>query len=46
VPEDLEIEGDEERFTIEVSYDTLDLYGEITATREIVVLSEREEESG
>jgi hypothetical protein len=37
VPEDLEIDGDEETLTINVVYDTLELYGTVTGTRRFTV---------
>ncbi len=37
VPTNLELAGKKETFTIEVTYDTLELYGRVTASRKIVV---------
>jgi len=37
VPDDIELEGDEETFTITATYDTRELYGTVTGTREITV---------
>jgi hypothetical protein len=37
VPNDLQLSGDEETFTIEVTYDTRELYGTVKEEREIVV---------
>ena len=39
MPEDLPLRGEEERFTITVSYDTLELYGKVEASREFVIMS-------
>jgi len=41
VPEDLIIEGGEEKFNVAVVYDTMHLYGRVEATREIVIVSEK-----
>jgi hypothetical protein len=35
VPKDLQLDGNEETFTVQVLYDTLELYGKISATRSI-----------
>ncbi|MFC1782040.1 hypothetical protein ACFL02_00465 [Planctomycetota bacterium] len=37
MPEDLEIEGSEETFTVEVVYETKELYGAVKASRQIVI---------
>jgi hypothetical protein len=37
VPNDLKLSGEEETFNIEVLYDTKELYGKVTATRQFVV---------
>jgi hypothetical protein len=37
VPEDLNLKGGRERFTITVTFDTLELYGKVTGSREVVV---------
>jgi hypothetical protein len=37
VPENLKINGSEEKFNINVKYDTRELYGKVTATRQIVI---------
>jgi hypothetical protein len=37
VPEDIVLDGDEETFIVHVLYDTRELYGEISARREIVI---------
>jgi hypothetical protein len=37
VPKDLAINGDQETFTITVTFETGDLYGKVVATRQIVV---------
>jgi len=37
VPSDLKLSGDQETFTIEVTYDTRELYGTVKGKREIVV---------
>jgi len=37
VPEDLNLRGGEETFTIEVTYDTRELYGAVIGKREITV---------
>jgi len=37
VPTDLKLDGKQETFTIQVLYDTQELYGKVTATREIVI---------
>jgi len=41
VPKDLKIKGNEESFTITVNYDTLELYGRLTASRNIVIFKEQ-----
>jgi hypothetical protein len=37
VPEDIELNGKEEEFTITVNYDTKQLYGKVSAQREFTV---------
>jgi len=37
VPKDLKLAGKQERFTITASYDTLELYGKVQASRTIVI---------
>jgi hypothetical protein len=37
VPEDIELNGEEEKFTITVSYNTKQLYGKVSAQREFTV---------
>jgi len=37
VPTDLKINGSEETFNVQVQYDTLELYGKVTATRQFVI---------
>ncbi len=37
VPADLTLDGNEETFNVQVQYDTLELYGKVTATRQIVI---------
>jgi hypothetical protein len=37
VPDALKLSGKEERFTITVKYDTLELYGKVEASRTITV---------
>jgi hypothetical protein len=37
VPDDLEINGDEEEFTVTVIYETQKLYGTVTAQRKIKI---------
>lgn len=37
VPEDLKLDGDQETFTIQVTYETHELYGTVTGTREFTV---------
>lgn len=39
MPKDLELSGKEERFTVKVDYDTLELYGKVAAKRTIVITS-------
>jgi len=38
VPEDIELDGAKETFTITVTYDTMELYGTVTGTREFTVV--------
>jgi hypothetical protein len=37
VPDDLKLTGDQETFAITVTYDTRELYGVVTATREFTI---------
>jgi len=37
VPNNLKINGSEEKFYIKVKYDTKQLYGKVTASRQIVI---------
>jgi len=37
VPQDFKIDGNEETLTITVTYDTQELYGQVTAGREVTV---------
>jgi hypothetical protein len=37
VPNDLKLDGDEETFTVEVTYDTRELYGTVTGKRQITI---------
>jgi hypothetical protein len=37
VPTDLKLSGDEETFTIQVLYDTQELYGKVTGTRQVTI---------
>jgi hypothetical protein len=37
VPNDLKLNADEEVFTIEVSWDTRELYGKVTGTQQILI---------
>jgi hypothetical protein len=37
VPNNLKINGSEEKFNIKVKYDTKQLYGKVNATRQIVI---------
>jgi hypothetical protein len=37
VPTDLKLDGNEETFTIEVHYDTQELYGKVTGKRQIII---------
>jgi len=37
VPEDLKLDGNEETFNVQVQYDTLELYGKVNATRQIII---------
>jgi hypothetical protein len=37
VPKDLKLNGNEETFNVQVQYDTLELYGKVTATRQFVI---------
>jgi hypothetical protein len=38
VPEDLKLKGKRERFTIQATYDTLDLYGKVQAVRPVFIV--------
>ena len=40
MPENLELNGNEETFTIKVEFDTRELYGKVVGTREITVCRE------
>jgi hypothetical protein len=40
VPTDLKLTGNQETFTVQVLYDTLELYGKVSASRTIVVSRE------
>jgi hypothetical protein len=40
VPKDLKLNGKEETFTVQVLYDTLELYGKVSASRSITVYGE------
>jgi len=40
VPNDLKLNGEEETFTVQVLYDTLELYGKVSASRSIMVYRE------
>jgi hypothetical protein len=40
VPKDIKLVGKTETFTITAHYDTLDLYGKVEGSREIVVSAE------
>jgi hypothetical protein len=37
VPDNLKINGNEETFNVQVQYDTLELYGKVTATRQVII---------
>ncbi len=37
MPEDLDLKGGPGRFTVTVTYDTLELYGKVVGSREIIV---------
>jgi hypothetical protein len=37
VPEDLKLNGNEETFTITVTYDTRELYGTVTGARQFTI---------
>jgi len=37
VPKDLKLNGNEETFNINVTYDTQKLYGKVSATRQFVI---------
>jgi len=37
VPENLDLKGGRGRFTVTVTYDTLELYGKVVGSREIIV---------
>jgi hypothetical protein len=37
VPEDLKLSGNEETFAITVTYDTRELYGTVTGTRQFTI---------
>jgi hypothetical protein len=40
VPTEIELNGDEEIFNIQVLYDTHELYGKVTETRQVVIYRE------
>lgn len=40
MPNDLKLNGEEETFTVQVLYDTLELYGKVSASRSIMVYRE------
>jgi len=40
VPKDLKLAGKQEAFTATVTYDTLELYGRVEASRQFVVASD------
>jgi len=40
VPKDLKLRGKQETFTVKVTYETLELYGKVEATRQIVVTAD------
>jgi hypothetical protein len=40
VPKDLKLSGDRETFTVTVTYDTLELDGEVRASRKIVIAAD------
>jgi len=40
VPTELELSGEEETFEIEVEYETLELYGKVRATRQVVIFQD------
>ena len=40
MPKDLKLAATEERFTVAVRYDTLELYGKVEASRTIVIASQ------
>jgi hypothetical protein len=40
VPNDLKLDGNEETFTLNVTYDTQELYGTVSGSREITVCRE------
>jgi len=37
VPIDLKLNGSEETFNVQVQYDTLELYGKVTAIRQVII---------
>jgi len=37
VPIDLKLNSNEETFNVQIQYDTQELYGKVTATRQIVI---------
>jgi hypothetical protein len=40
VPKDLKLDGREETFTVQVLYDTLELYGKVSASRPVTIYRE------
>ena len=40
MPKEIKLAGKQETFTVTVSYDTLELYGKVEASRQFVVASE------
>lgn len=38
MPKDLEIEGEQETFTIAVQYDTEEMFGRLAASRKVVIV--------
>jgi hypothetical protein len=37
VPTDLKLNGNQEAFNVQVQYDTLELYGKVNATRQVMI---------
>ena len=40
MPKDLKLNGKQETFTVRVDYDTLELYGKLSATRQVTITKE------